>query len=38
MRCTPIYDELAHELGWELDDLAPPFDLASFLADHQGSR
>lgn len=37
MEGTPIYDELVAELSWGLDDLAPPLDLASFLAAHPAS-
>jgi hypothetical protein len=32
MMSTPIYDEVAAELGWNLDELAPRFDLPGFIA------
>ena len=35
MSNAPIYDQVATEQGWSLDDLHPRFDLAYFLWDNR---
>jgi len=30
---TPLYDAVAEDLGWSLEDLGEPFDLAGRLAE-----